>query len=595
MKNGFIGLFLTMFTAFGAQAEGQRVLVVLKSPAQFQAAQQALQNGGRNQGATMSNPGNANLRYAAIRGRVEKSLRRINTLVLKVESAQDVQRLKENPDVAYVEKEVFHPAPAPVAGWDINANLRKRVNAIPASLKGNDKELMEPTPQTPWGILAVKAFGAWPTAHRGETARVLVLDTGIDKDHESLSANFEKGQDFVGDGLQPYPYIDTQGHGTHVSGTIAAVANDDGFTGVAPQARLLMGRVCAPNGCSNVSIAQGINWGIEEKVDVISMSLGGMWSTPAEREAISTAIQSGITVVAAAGNDGTNRVGFPAALPNVIAVGAVDSKLQKAAFSQYGPELSVVAPGVAVLSSVPRGSGRESKVEVMIGEGAAYKRIISTTFDGAADVPEALTNNLVFAGLGKPEDFAALDVAGKFVLVSRGEIKFSEKAANAIAAGATGMLVYNNEAGLIHGSLTQDGSKLPLAVFMTDQEAGESLRAALANQQKVQAKVAIVKTDYSPLDGTSMATPHVAGVIALMKAANHSLSAIQVKQILQQTASALAPNTNNEFGFGLVNADEAVRTALLTTGIPMPPVAVTPAPAPTPVPQLPGDLLPGIP
>ncbi len=157
-----------------------------------------------------------------------------------------------------------------------------------------------------------------------------------------------------------------------------------GFTGVAPQAKILMGRVCSEQGCSNVAIAQGINWGITEKVDVISMSLGGMWSTPAERDAVLKADKAGVTVVAASGNNGSGKVSFPAALPSVIAVGAIDNTLKKADFSQYGPELAVVAPGVAVVSSVPQGTGREASVEISMDNKAA--KVNASTFQGAKEI-----------------------------------------------------------------------------------------------------------------------------------------------------------------------------------------------------------------
>ena len=157
---------------------------------------------------------------------------------------------------------------------------------------------------------------------------------------------FRSGQDFTGASTGA-DFTDHVGHGTHCSGTIAGVMDSNGFTGVAPKAKILMGRVCSEEGCSSVAIAQGINWGITQKVDVISMSLGGAWSTPGERDAIAKADKAGLTVVAATGNDGTNKVSYPAALPTVIAVGAIDRNLNKADFSQYGPEVAVTEIGRA--------------------------------------------------------------------------------------------------------------------------------------------------------------------------------------------------------------------------------------------------------
>lgn len=398
----------------------------------------------------------------------------------------------------------------------------------------------------------------------GRGVKVGILDTGIDASHPDLQGKVLLFKDFIAG--KPGPY-DDHSHGTHVAGTIAAVTDASGFTGVAPQSKILAGRVCSAQGCSNIAIARGVNWGLAENVDVISMSLGGAWSTPAERDAITKATAQGITVVAASGNDGTNRISYPAALPEVIAVGAVDQNNRKAAFSQYGPELAIVAPGVEVVSTVPQGTGRESDVQVNVSATGA-QRLTSVTFEGAADVPTPLENTMAYAGLGRPEDFAAADVRGKFALMARGEIKFIDKVQNAINAGAIGAIIFNNAPGLIHGALTQDGTKMSVPVFMIEQVPGESLRAALNAHQEVKARVAVIATDYAPLDGTSMATPHVTGVVALLKAANRALTPAQVKQILQKTALPLAPNDNNEFGAGMINAMAATGAAVQARNAP---------------------------
>ncbi|RYZ64596.1 MAG: serine protease, partial [Proteobacteria bacterium] len=169
---------------------------------------------------------------------------------------------------------------------------------------------------------------------------------------------------------------------------------------------------------------------------------------------------------------------------------------------------------------------------------------------------------LVSAGLGKPEDFAAQNVEGKYVLVSRGEISFADKAKNAIAAKAAGILFYNNAAGLIHAALTQDGTTMPIAVAMIEQASGEQLKASLQAGKPTQASIVTEKTDYVAFDGTSMATPHVAGVVALIKAANRNLKPAEIKELLKKTAQPLGPNEKNEYGSGLVNAEAAVNAAL---------------------------------
>jgi len=541
-----LAAFVTLVLSSGAFASG-RYLVVMKSTQSFKTANTAFS--GKMEGFKGFTTGSKFTQYSGVKANVVDSLEHINTLVLEGADAE-IAKLKINPEVAYIEKEVFHPAPKPMKGF------------VSFTQKGKKKFRTANSGQgMPWGIAAVKAHEAWKMSkNKGAGARVLVLDTGIDAEHPSLKANFEKGQDFTGDS-DGSDFTDIVGHGTHCAGTIAGVEDASGFTGVAPEAKLLAGRVCSEQGCSNVAIAQGINWGIQENVDVISMSLGGMWSTPAERSAVAAADAAGVTVVAASGNSGTAMVSYPAALPTVIAVGAINDKLEKADFSQYGAELAVVAPGVSVLSSVPQGTGRESEVFVTVN--AQRNKVTSTTFQGAKELDKAADIELMDAGLGKPEDFAGKDFTGKYALIYRGEISFLDKAKNAIAAKAAGAIIYNNAPGLIHGALTQDGSTLDLAVAMIEQTDGEVVKAELVAGKAATASITTLRTDYSRFDGTSMATPHVAGVAALVKAANKNLKPSEVKGIFTKTAVPLAgDNAQNQWGAGLIDAEASVKAAL---------------------------------
>ena len=315
------------------------------------------------------------------------------------------------------------------------------------------------------------------------------------------------------------------------------------------------------------------------------MSLGGPVGANAERQAVLKAEKAGVVVVAASGNGaddpnyspnrndpkcgGNNPfqpnscgVSFPAAFPTVVAVGAINSDLVKTSFSQWGPELKVVAPGAAVVSSVPRGSGRESIVQVTLN--GQTRRVKSTAFGGTELFTSPVVNNLVAVpGVGKPEDFAAVaeKVAGRFALVSRGEIKFAEKVKNAIDAKAAGILIYNNKPGLLQGSISEDGSTINFPVVMIEQTEGNSLVEQLSRGAEVSASVVTAPSDYASFDGTSMATPHVAGVVALIKSANKRLTPAQVRTILTSTAKAMTPNDTNQYGSGLVQADAAVRRA----------------------------------
>lgn len=521
---------------------------------------------------------------------IQKSLNNINAMVMKTSDQNYLKSLANHPEIAKVQEEVFTPRLEPVNLMsfknelgDISILGRKKKpkdpkppvvapgDTPPGSGQGDTGKdqaqaeipVFEPGAQTPWGILAVHAAEAWADAQAGKNARVLVLDTGIDKDHQSLKANFEKARNFFPDQgtneVDSEDYNDQQGHGSHCAGTIAGVYNPEtGFTGVAPLAKILMGRVCGLEGCSNISVAEGIDWGIQEKVDVISMSLGGPYGSPYEANAVASAERAGVIVVAASGNDGTPRVSYPAAFSTVVAVGAVDSTLTKTNFSQWGPELDIMAPGAGVLSTVPRGSGQESKVEINVD--GKVTLVKSSSFGGTKLIERPISNNLVYAGLGKPEELQKAKVQGRFALVSRGEIKFVEKIKNAMDAKAAGIVIYNNAPGLLQGVISE-GEPIDYPIVMIEQEVGEMLVTALGEGKKAAASISTFATDYAIFDGTSMATPHVAGVMALVRSANKNITPVQARELIKATAQAMTPNDQNQHGAGLSLADKAVKAA----------------------------------
>ncbi len=496
----------------------------------------------------------------------EKSLSNINSMVIKADQADAAMALMNHPEVASVEQEVFRPLPRPMSGFklfvnDLEKNKHKNKQKNDPSIGDNVPSFVEGE-ATPWGIKAVNAPQAWVAAKAGAHARVLILDTGIDPNHPALVKNFEKGRNFFESdtGLNPEDYIDKEGHGTHVAGTVAASYNEaTGFTGVAPLTKISMGRVCGDLGCSNIAVAEGISWGIDSKVDVITMSLGGPFSTSAEKNAIANAEKAGVSVIAASGNDGTAKVSFPAAYATVIAVGAVDSSIKKTSFSQWGPQLDIVAPGAAVISAVPQGSGRDSTVEIVINN--QKTSVKSAAFSGTSLFTTVQVGELVPAGLGKAEDFEKINVEGKFALISRGEIAFVEKVKNAMKAKATGIVIYNNTAGLMQGMAT-DGEEVRLPVVMIEQAVGKDLLEQISKGAKVAAEVMTTASDYASFDGTSMATPHVAGVVALMKSANKKLTPEQVRMILAKSAIPVLPNDQNQTGAGMIQADKAVEMAV---------------------------------
>ena len=549
VKASKVSALIALSLALGssAYADTKRYLVKFKSPATFQAVSEKV-----NSAKVLATRNQAPLAAMSLFGTgaaVTETLDQVKLMVIESENEQAIASLKNHPAIALVEEEFMHPAP-------------ERVSTFAVAPAGSHVERKHNAIETPWGINAVKAPEAWATT-KGENSRVVVLDTGVDVGHQALASRLEGVKNFTGGSADDVS--DTVGHGTHVAGTVLADGQNGGLVGVAPEAKLLMGKVCSDRGCSSIAIAQGINWGVQEKAQVISMSLGGSFITTAESQALDAAEAAGVTVVAASGNDGTGRVSFPAAYRNVIAVGAIDSTLKKADFSQWGPELDVVAPGVEVYSSLPRGTGRESLAEVDLGDGKGANNVSTGSMQGS---PMGQINGLdaVLCGLGKAGQFPA-EVAGKIALISRGEITFKEKVINAISAGAAGVVIYNNAPGLLQGALTEDGSEVAVPVVMIEQTVGEAAKAAINSGKTVLISVAVQQSDYGSLQGTSMATPHVAGVVALIRSANQNLTPAQVRDILAQTATPLSPNDQNQFGAGLVNAEKAVASAL--SNIPM--------------------------
>ena len=205
-----------------------------------------------------------------------------------------------------------------------------------------------------WSVEMIRAPEVWKLT-KGEGIKIAVLDTGIDYRHPDLSPNVIRGINFTS--LDRQDYMDRYGHGTYVAGLIAGCDNGIGIIGVAPKAQLIAVKVIGDNGAgSPQTIVQGIEYCIEEKVDIISMSLGTRFDPgPQLHHVIREARKAGIIIVAASGNE-SSYCGWPARYEEVIAVGAIDSKGQKASFSNMGYELDVSAPGVGILSTYPNGA-----------------------------------------------------------------------------------------------------------------------------------------------------------------------------------------------------------------------------------------------
>jgi thermitase len=204
----------------------------------------------------------------------------------------------------------------------------------------------------------IDAPEAWALS-MGTNVAVAVIDTGIDYTHPDLAGKFIGGWNFVNNDADP---MDDHGHGTHVAGTIAALINnptgdpaaEEGVAGIAPNALILSYKVCTADGhCDDFAIAQAIDRAVTDGAKVINMSLGGVEFSQAMFDAVQDAWNAGLVIVAGAGNDGVTAPFYPAAFPNVIAVGAFDEDHRRASFSNYGNWVDISAPGNVIMSTFP--------------------------------------------------------------------------------------------------------------------------------------------------------------------------------------------------------------------------------------------------
>ncbi|MCK5109653.1 MAG: S8 family serine peptidase, partial [Methanosarcinales archaeon] len=247
---------------------------------------------------------------------------------------QAIDRIKRNPRVAYVEEDA-------------------KVYALGETL--------------PWGIDRIDAEIVHADNNKGNGVKVAIIDTGIDKDHPDLQANVKGGINFVSNPpwrpANPTKWDDDKGHGTHCAGIVAAVDNDGGVIGVAPEAYLYGVKVLDRTGSGYVSdTVAGIEWSVDNGMQVISMSLGLGSHIVSLNNTCNTAHDAGIVVVAAAGNSGPNdtTVSYPAKYDSVIAVSATNDTDVVASFSSRGSEVELAAPGVRIYSTVPGGYGTKS-------------------------------------------------------------------------------------------------------------------------------------------------------------------------------------------------------------------------------------------
>lgn len=441
----------------------------------------------------------------------------------------------------------------------------------------------------PYGIDLVHARDVWPATKGSGPINVAIIDTGITPTHPDLAANYAGGYNTYSLTDEP---IDDNKHGTHVAGTIGAVENDIGVVGVAPKVRIWSVKVLDEKGFgTDEHIAAGVDWVINYARAngghwIMSLSLGAPDPSPIEAALFQKAIDNNILVIAAAGNRAFPQVDYPAQYPGVMAIGAVDADSKLARFSSWGSRLTVVGPGVSVLSTLPVGTSSVADVEGDDGTIYAATAVIGT--------PKAsIWGKVVECKIGMPENFPP-EVRGNIALIKRGEITFNEKSRNAKAAGASAVIIYNNPGGLENQpnwTLIQvdcDGNNpchqreedltfdWPLTLGVNSEQGAK----LLARVGKGTVVASFRLDDYGYLSGTSMATPHVTGTAALLWALAPDATAAQIRLAIENGANDLGqPGFDPTYGFGLVDALASAKL-LAPEKFGLPPLPPPPPPPP---------------
>lgn len=403
----------------------------------------------------------------------------------------------------------------------------------------------------PYGIDQVQARDIWDAnrdgvidsgAADGTGIKVCIIDSGIHSSHE----------DFAGVNISggfPSDYgTDTCGHGSHVAGTIAAANNAAGVIGVSP-GKVSLHILKVFNGAScgwsySSTLIDAANRCAAAGAKVISMSLGGSTSSTTENTGFQNLYSQGVLSIAAAGNAGNTTKSYPASYASVMSVAAVDSSKALATFSQRNDAVEISAPGVGVLSTVPFVTASASVA------GQSYMvEAFELTFQGSA------TGGLVSGGRCTATNSAW---AGKVVLCERGDIAFADKTNNVANSGGSAVIIYNNVAGGFGGTLGTAGPAVP-AVSMSQAD-GQFLSAnRIGSSATVNTIANNQGNGYANYDGTSMATPHVSGVAAVVWSANPNWTNVQVREALVVTAEDLGTvGRDDSFGWGLVRAKAAL-------------------------------------
>jgi subtilisin family serine protease len=402
--------------------------------------------------------------------------------------------------------------------------------------------LVVSTQVTPYGIPMVQADQVDDSS--AGNRKLCIIDSGIDATHEDHAGNLLAGENLTASGTWD---SDENSHGTHVAGTVAAVDNSVGVIGVMPNKmiNLHIVKVFDATGSTSAStVAKAMLRCNKAGSHVISMSLGSSTPSTIQEKVANFITGRGKLILAAAGNGGSSALHYPASFPAVMSVGAIDSGMNHASFSQFNAEVDIAAPGVAVTSTVPMWSSTSGSLDV----GGTPYMVTAAQYAPASSATGAL------ADFGFGDTAVPGSMTGKVCLIQRGnDVSFADKSINCQASGGIGAVIYNNTTGDLN--MTLGGPVVSIPVVGATQTDGTAMLGQLGQSTTVTVNQL---PPYADFDGTSMATPHASAVAALVWSKHLACTAAQLRASLEKSAMDLGTAGRDDFfGHGLIQAKAA--------------------------------------
>jgi len=297
---------------------------------------------------------------------IEKDIPELNAVLIKlgtnvmdVEKAFEILKGKKIEGIRYVEPNYTDREIPVIKSTDSNIILKET-----GSTALNQVAVYPDYREFQYALDLIGAETVWDTA-TGTDVIVGLLDTGTDGTHPDLTGQLVLGYDPYEDiEIDPAIDYDSDGHGTHTAGIIAAKDDGQGVVGLAPEAKIMPIRIFNPYYVGDYAVAEGIVWAVDHEADVLSNSWGGGGYSNILKDAFDYALTHNVVVVASAGNDTTDQFWhYPSAYTGVIGVAASNAVDEIVGFSSRGEYVSVAAPGYNVISSIPVWLGEYIGVE----------------------------------------------------------------------------------------------------------------------------------------------------------------------------------------------------------------------------------------